>query len=95
MDLLKGITEGLQGRGDRDSAGDRDGKPSSRESSSKTESDTKSKSSSTAKSTATESNRRERARDDEHVCDFCGTDFDANLGACPDCGAEIIVRGRR
>lgn len=34
-------------------------------------------------------------RDDEHVCDFCGADFDANRGRCPDCGAEIIVRGAR
>jgi len=34
-------------------------------------------------------------RGDEHVCDFCGADFDASLGQCPDCGAEIIVRGAR
>lgn len=34
-------------------------------------------------------------RDDAHVCPFCETEFDADRGACPECGAEIVLRGTR
>ena len=34
-------------------------------------------------------------RDDDHLCAFCQHEFDADRGACPDCGAEIVLRGRR
>lgn len=80
MDLLKGITEEL-GHGERDAPNDRD------------RDGDRARSQSTPEPTPRETD--ERTRDDEHVCDFCGTDFPAGRGACPDCGAEIIVRGAR
>lgn len=93
MNLLKGITEELKGSGKRDSANDRDQsrsasraaetrKPASKSSTSETESDSGSQTT-------------QRTRDDEHVCAFCGTDFAASRGACPNCDAKIIVRGER
>ncbi|WP_157971722.1 hypothetical protein [Halorussus litoreus] len=35
------------------------------------------------------------AGDDTHVCSFCETEFDADRRACPDCDAEIVLRGAR
>ena len=37
----------------------------------------------------------DRERDDGHLCAFCQHEFDAERGACPDCGAEIVLRGGR
>jgi len=33
--------------------------------------------------------------DDTHVCSFCETEFDADRRACPECDAEIVLRGER
>ncbi|USZ69839.1 hypothetical protein NGM10_15650 (plasmid) [Halorussus salilacus] len=86
MDLLKGITEELQGRGEPTGDGDR--------------SETDARTDSTPEATPDGgrdpgADAEPEPRDDEHVCDFCGTDFDADRGACPDCGAELVFRGRR
>jgi predicted RNA-binding Zn-ribbon protein involved in translation (DUF1610 family) len=79
MDFLNGITEGLGGRDDRDASSDTD------------------RSVSDDDPPASDRDRELSPSDrgDEHVCDFCGADFDASRGRCPDCGAEIIVRGAR
>lgn len=37
----------------------------------------------------------DRERPDAHVCSFCETEFDAKRGVCPECGAEIVLRGDR
>lgn len=37
----------------------------------------------------------ESTRDDGHVCSFCQNEFDADRGVCPECDAEIVVRGTR
>lgn len=37
----------------------------------------------------------EPGRDDEHVCSFCRTAFDADRRSCPECDAEIVLRGAR
>ncbi|WP_435181858.1 hypothetical protein [Halorussus sp. AFM4] len=34
-------------------------------------------------------------REDAHVCPFCETEFDPDRGACPECDAEIVLRGTR
>lgn len=37
----------------------------------------------------------ERSRDNEHLCRFCRSTFDADRNTCPECGAEIVLRGDR
>lgn len=37
----------------------------------------------------------DRDRDDGHVCSFCQTEFDADRGSCPECDAEIVLRGAK
>lgn len=32
---------------------------------------------------------------DVHVCSFCETEFDASSSVCPECDAEIVLRGER
>lgn len=94
MELLKGITEELKGSSERDRASDRD---QSRSASGRASETRKSASKSTTSEAETDSEAQttQRTRDDEHVCAFCGTDFAASRGACPDCDAEIVVRGER
>ncbi|WP_134671495.1 hypothetical protein [Halorussus marinus] len=83
MDFLNGITEELGGRGDREAPNDTD-RPAP-ESAPDDQPPTRDP----------ERDSHATDRDDEHVCDFCGSDFEASRGRCPDCGAEIIVRGAR
>lgn len=92
MDLLKGITEELKGSSEQDRASDRH---QSRPNPGRTAETREPASTSTTSETEGDAQVSERTRDDEHVCAFCGTDFAASRGACPDCSAEIIVRGER
>jgi len=32
---------------------------------------------------------------DDHLCSFCETEFDASRDVCPECDAEIVLRGAR
>lgn len=32
---------------------------------------------------------------DTHVCSFCETEFDADRRTCPECDAELVLRGER
>lgn len=94
MELLKGITRELKGSSEQDRSSDRDrSRPASGRASETRESASTSTTSETE--SASDSQRTDRTRDDEHVCAFCGTDFAASRGACPDCDAKIIVRGER
>ena len=34
-------------------------------------------------------------RGDSHLCSFCETEFDAGRDTCPECDAEIVLRGAR
>lgn len=81
MDLLKDITEEVR----KDDGGDdrADGRVSNRAPSNE----------SSAPTNPTEDG--EEPRDTEHVCAFCRESFDASRGACPHCGAEIVLRGVR
>lgn len=36
-----------------------------------------------------------RSRTGTHVCSFCGAEFDADRRACPECDAEVVLRGER
>ena len=33
--------------------------------------------------------------EDEHLCSFCETAFDAGRDTCPECDARIVLRGAR
>lgn len=35
------------------------------------------------------------SRERDHLCSFCETEFDASRTVCPECGAEIVLRGAR
>lgn len=37
----------------------------------------------------------QRARADDYLCPFCETTFDSDRGVCPECDAEIVMRGDR
>lgn len=39
--------------------------------------------------------RDDGGRDDGHVCSFCQTEFDADRGSCPECDAELVLRGAK
>ncbi|WP_137286187.1 hypothetical protein [Halorussus salinisoli] len=95
---LKDITRGLRGddertRQDDQSRATADSRPDGAAQSSVSEStDT------TAGRTDSEtdgSGPTDSDRDDEHVCSFCQTEFDADRGVCPACDAEIVFRGPR
>lgn len=43
----------------------------------------------------TEGNTDASEQRDEHLCSFCETEFDADRTVCPECDAEIVVRGAR
>lgn len=79
MDVLKDITDGLRGTNQTHRSGYEQGPDH------EPDSDTK----------RGNAGPRESGQDDEHLCAFCQTGFDASQGACPDCGAEIVLRGRR
>lgn len=37
----------------------------------------------------------EASRSDRQVCPFCRTEFEAARGTCPECNAEVVLRGER
>lgn len=92
MDLLKDLTRELRGGDDHTGANGRSrttanvGGGSNRSESAGTSADSE------PHSTPESSDRN---RDDEHVCRFCQTEFDAERGTCPECDAEIVLRGDR
>ncbi|MFC4451510.1 hypothetical protein [Halorussus aquaticus] len=48
-----------------------------------------------SETTSDDSASSEQDRDDDYLCPFCETEFDAERGACPECNAEIVLRGTR
>lgn len=111
MDLLKDITDGLRGDDGRtrrnggdgtaaDDARDRDAAASDRTASSGRSDDAMDRDGdATDGDGETDDSDAEsasaRGRDDEHVCSFCQTEFDADRRSCPECDAEIVLRGAR
>lgn len=37
----------------------------------------------------------DQSTEDVHVCSFCETEFDSSDSVCPECDAEIVLRGER
>lgn len=35
------------------------------------------------------------SRGNDHLCSFCETEFDASRDVCPECDAEVVLRGTR
>lgn len=83
MDVLKDITDGLRETGQNRRSGYEQGPDHEQEG------DTERSNSGTSAFESLDD------ADDEHLCAFCQTAFDAERGYCPDCGAEIVLRGRR
>ena len=98
MDLLKDITSEL--RGDDERTGDEDGTSDS-EGGERTGEDDVGRTENPATDARPEEQSAAAADDsgsgerDEHLCSFCETEFDASRSVCPECDAEIVVRGAR
>ena len=97
MNLLKGITEELKGSDESARTDDTNQSPTTpgRSPERRDAASTSTTSETESDSQDDEDVRDGAERDDEHVCAFCGTDFAASRGACPDCDAEIVFRGER
>lgn len=97
MDLLKGITRGL--RGSDESANRETGSRTTgnRRTDGGTPADGGDVGSdpTDAATGGEDAGAAEPGRDDQHVCPFCTTEFDASRGRCPSCDAEIVLRGDR
>lgn len=99
MDLLKDITEGLRGNTEtRGTAEARRGDPGGNSGSSRRGSDRRCASEDGDEDGTDEDSAADSGdgnREDQHVCSFCETEFDADRGVCPECDAEIVFRGQR
>lgn len=91
MDILKDITRGLRGRDE----GQRSKQSRTTIDSQSNRMRRSSANDSNESGGRSEGNVSDRGEDDDHVCSFCQTEFEANRGACPDCGAELVLRGDR
>lgn len=83
MDLLRDITDGL--RGDDQTRRSDESDPAT----------TVPRDDGSADEPRRDGSTGEPGRDDEHVCSFCRTAFDADRRSCPECDAEIVLRGSR
>lgn len=87
MDLLKGITRELRtgdtGANDQQATAG-SGRDGPEKSGARPESTGEGESASAS----------ERTRE-EYLCPFCETTFDSSRGVCPECDAEIVLRGQR
>ncbi|UPV76519.1 hypothetical protein M0R89_18475 (plasmid) [Halorussus limi] len=96
MDLLKDITSELRGGDERtndDHSGPADGasgdtRPVKRSTTATDDSPSDGES-------GDETDASASAGPDEHLCSFCETEFDASRDVCPECDAEIVLRGAR
>ncbi|NHN61340.1 MULTISPECIES: hypothetical protein [Halorussus] len=91
---LKDITRGLRGGEDATLTDDEPGAETDSRPSTDRDSATDAASDG-EESTDDDSASSDADRDDAHVCPFCETEFDADRGACPECDAEIVLRGTR
>ncbi len=97
MDLLKDITSELRGgdkTGNDESTTDHEDSERTGEDNPKRPEDAAADAKPGEQSTpaAADSESGER---DEHLCSFCETEFDAGRSVCPECDAEIVLRGAR
>lgn len=88
MDLLKDITRELRGGGETRRDERRQTTPNSRRDADPQPSADDADEDATPESTGQDDR-------DVHVCPFCETEFEATRGSCPDCDAEIVLRGER
>ena len=90
MDVLKGITDGLRtGSDDTQNETDRTGGTETHE---RESADGPSGEESQLESGGPEA---DESNEDEHLCSFCETAFDAGRDTCPECDARIVLRGAR
>lgn len=95
MDLLKDITRELRGGEHASSGGGSHGDAQS-QTTSTTRSDSGRRRTDDETSDATAGpGESADGVGDIHVCSFCETEFDASSDVCPECDAEIVLRGDR
>ncbi|NEU58045.1 hypothetical protein [Halorussus sp. MSC15.2] len=97
MDLRE-ITSGLRGGDERTRRDDESGVtagPECEDDSRSTTSESCDATPNRSETTSDDSASAERDRSGDHLCPFCETEFDADRGACPECDAEIVLRGTR